>query len=517
MNTHLKNLLAAAACALISFSCLGQMNYTYQLDMGKLENGQLMVRLTPPAIGRPEVHFTLPSRVPGYYDKGLSFGPMVAELIAYDKWGTPLEAERVKPNQWYIKDAQSLQRIEYKVRDIWKYRLNNSKWLPAENIFLSDKAFLINPGGLFGYFEGMENQPFHIYITRPPGLFACSAIKGMPTEADREAFSFPSYRELADHPILYSDQRPVSFQVANTTVEIGLFSENKAVSPERIKEALEPVLSKLADYMGGELPVEEYAFLLFFYGGDTAVPETLEHGNSFVWVGPEQWDARLLKAPGPEESLKRLALHKFLHIYAPMSIHSEEWLKFDFEEPRMSSHLWFYEGAPTYLSYHAQVNQGLIPEKTFFWFINDFLAAMKDYRADVSLAEVSRRAYGDLAGQYEIVELKGAMVCLLLDIELRSRSGGVYGLKHLLKGLAARYGRYKAFKDKELFGVIAEMTYPEIGEFLKTHVDGTKPLPFHEAFNKVGMEYDAGDNKIYPKPEASEEELALRKAWLFGE
>ena len=106
---------------------------------------------------------------------------------------------------------------------------------------------------------------------------------------------------------------------------------------------------------------------------------------------------------------------------------------------------------------------------------------------------------------------------LLLDIELRALSNGDYSMKRLVKELAVRYGRYKSFKDADLFAVITEMTYPEVGKFLKDYVGGIKPLPINEIFNKIGMEYDAGDHKVYPKPDATEEELALRSKWLFGE
>ena len=516
MKPHLHNLLAFAAFTLFSATGLSQANYTYQIDLNKIDKGLLAIKLTTPAIDQEEIDFSFPLAVAGYNSADMQFGPMVAELEAYDKWNMPLPAERVKPNQWHIRNAQSLDRIEYKVRNMWKYRLQNSRYLPAENFFIPGRAFFLNPGGLFGYVQGMENLPFYVYIVRPKGLFACSGIKGMQAEGYRDAFSFPSYQELADHPILYTEQRPARFQVANTNVEIGVFSENKIVNPQRIQKVYEPLLARLANYFGGDLPADKYTFLFFFYGGDFFIQAALEHSNSSAWVWPEQWDAKALNL---EEGLERVDMHKFLHIYAPLNIHSEEAMRFDFDAPQMSEsrHQWLYQGTTEYLFYHARVNQGMLPEKKFFWFVNDFLGGMKDFRSDVSLTDVSRHSFGNLADQCDNLELKGVVANLLLDIELRALSEGKYSVKQLVKDLAAKYGPYQSFKDDELFGVITEMTYPEIGAFLKAHVGGVKPLPINEIFNKVGMEYDAGDNKVYPKPEPSEEELALREAWLYGE
>ena len=519
MKPLLHNLLAIAAFAFISSAGLSQANYTYQLDLNKVDKELLVVKLITPGISQDEIDFTFPLAVPGYHDTSLQFGQMVAELAAYDKWDMPLPAERVKPHQWHIRKAQSLHRIEYKVRNMWKYRLQNAKYLPVDNFFIPGRAFFLNPGGLFGYVEGMENLPFYIYIVRPKKLFACSGIKGMPAEGTRDAFSFPSYQELANHPILYSEQRPASFQAANTTIEIGVFSENEIVRPERIQKVYQPLLSKLAEYFGGTLPADKYAFLFFFYGGDIFTQAALEHSNSSAWVWPEQWDAKALNAANLEEGLERVDMHKFLHIYAPLNIHSEEAMQFDFDAPQKSGsrHQWLYQGATAYLFYHAQVNESIIQEKVFFWFVNDFLAGMKDFRDDVSLTEVSLHSYGRLADQWDNLEIKGVMVNLLLDIELRALSRGNYSVNHLVQDLAGKYGPYKAFKDDELFNVITEMTYPEIGAFLDAYVGGAEPLPINEIFNKVGMEYDWGDNKVYPKPEPSEEELALREAWLYGE
>lgn len=511
MRRPLQNLLAFAALFSISFSGLSQSNYTYQLDLNKTDQGMLVVKLTTPAIMQDEIDFTFPLAVPGYYRAGLQFGMMVAELTAYDKWDMPLSTERINAQQWRIREAKGLQRIEYKVRNMWKYRLQNSLFLPVENFFIEGRAFLLNPGGLFGYIEGMENLPFYVYIVRPKGLFACSGIKGMAAEGARDAFSFPSFRQLSDYPILYTDQRPAHFQVANATIEVGLFSEDGTMDPERIQKIYEPILSKVGGYFEEALPAEKYAYLFFFYKGDAFAKAALEHGNSSAWVWPEHWDESL------EESMKQEAVHQFLNIYAPLNIHSKEWLDFDFDEPRMSSHLWLYEGTTEYLAFHAQVNQGIIPEKTFFWFVNDFLGAMKDFRNDVSLTKVSQGVYGDYADQYDNLKLKGAVVNLLLDIELRALSDGKHSVRQLVEGLAARYGKHKAFKDEELFKVITEMTYPEIGKFLEAHVNGIKPLPINEIFNKVGMEYDAVENKVYPKPDATEEELKLKEKWLYGE
>ncbi|MCB0555789.1 MAG: hypothetical protein KDD02_19740 [Phaeodactylibacter sp.] len=510
-KTTLIALLIMAAFGL----AIAQTGYTYQADLSSMQGNRLTVKLTVPEASQAVVNFVFPSAVPGYYHNDLQFGRLVYNVQAFGPQRQSLPVEQLSFNRWRIKNAKLLRYIEYEVEDAWNHK-GYSKWLPAENIFVRDKAYLLNPAALFGYLEGKENLPFYVYLTRPAGLFASSGLN-IQADARRDAFSASSYQELAGRPILYTDQEPVSFKVGNTTMEIAVFSEKGAVRPQQIRQVFEPMFSALASYLGGALPIDQYAFLFFFYSGEASPLVALEHRNSSVWVWPEQWDPKLLKAPTLEAALKNAGFHEFLHCYAPLNIHSEEFQQFDFDNPSMSSHLWLYEGTTEYLNYHAQVNQRLISEEVFNWFVNDMLAGMKEYRQDVSLTDISSRVYGELADRYDNVAYKGFLVNLLLDIKLRQLSGGKSGLKHLIQELSARYGNNKAFKDSELFDIIAGMTYPQIGAFLKAHVGVTEPLPLEEIFGLVGYEYDPVRNKVKPKDEAPERALQLREKWLFGE
>ncbi|MCB0568154.1 MAG: hypothetical protein KDC66_00245 [Phaeodactylibacter sp.] len=491
-----------------------QQGYTYQADLSQMKGKRLAIKLTVPPAGQDVINFVFPTAVPGYYQNGLQSGRLVYNLQAMNLQHQPLPVEQLSFNRWRIKDATALRYIEYEVEDVWNHK-GYAKWPAAENLFVQGKAYLLNPAALFGYMEGKENFPFYIYLTRPPGLFAASGLN-IRKDASRDAFSAGSFQELAGKPILYTNQEPVSFQVANTTLEIGVFSEKKAISPQRIQQALEPMFTALAHYMGGVMPVDKYAFLFFFYNGDALKPAMLAHHNSSVMAWPEQWGSpkQRQKAENLEAELKKAAFSAFLH---SLSVHAAEMRHFDFDTPSGSDHLWLYEGMPEYLGYHAQASEKLITEEVFNWFINDMLAGMKDYRQDVPLTDISRGVFGDMANQQGNIMFKGFVVNLLLDIRLRQWSGGKTGLKQLAGELAARYSSGKTFKDSELFDIVAGMTSPQAGAFLKACAGGAQALPLKDVFGLVGYEYDPTTNKVRPKEEATEKELALRQAWLFGE
>ena len=76
---------------------------------------------------------------------------------------------------------------------------------------------------------------------------------------------------------------------------------------------------------------------------------------------------------------------------------------------------------------------------------------------------------------------------MCIDIIIREKSNGERGILDLMHKLSEEYGVNKPFNDDELFTKITELTYPEVGEFLKTYVAGTTPIPYDTFLAKVGV------------------------------
>jgi predicted metalloprotease with PDZ domain len=50
------------------------------------------------------------------------------------------------------------------------------------------------------------------------------------------------------------------------------------------------------------------------------------------------------------KSMMDVVSHEFFHIVTPLSIHSKEIQDFDYNDPKMSEHLWMYEGVTEYFA-----------------------------------------------------------------------------------------------------------------------------------------------------------------------
>ena len=177
-----------------------------------------------------------------------------------------------------------------------------------------------------------------------------------------------------------------------------------------------------------------------------------------------------------------------------MNIHSEEIHAFDFNDPKMSKHLWMYEGMTEYFAGNVQVKYDIITPEQYLQVMQQKMANASNYLDTVPFTDISKYTLDKYPSQYGNVYQKGALIGMNLDILLRDLSDGEYGVQNLMADLAKKFGKNQAFKDDELFDEITEITYPEVGEFLKTYVDGSKPLPFAETFAKVGVDYKESES-----------------------
>ena len=155
----------------------------------------------------------------------------------------------------------------------------------------------------------------------------------------------------------------------------------------------------------------------------------------------------------------------------------------------MSEHLWMYEGVTEYFASSVQVKYGLISHEEFLEVMQDKMVTADQYNDTLPFTDLSRFTLDKHHDQYDNVYQKGALIGMCLDIKLRKLSNGKYGLRDLMLQLSEKYGKSRPFKDEELFPVITSMTYPEIGNFLKTYVSGSTPLPFEDVLRDVGIDY----------------------------
>jgi predicted metalloprotease with PDZ domain len=458
----------------------------YEVNLNEVTNDELKVTVWPASSLTGDVLFRMPKIVPGTYSI-YDFGRFVTSIEAITKSGKPTNVEKVDVNTWKIKTIENIERIIYSVEDTWDTK-DKSNWVfePAGTNFEEGKNFVLNNHGIFGYFEGTTSQPLEITIIRPENFYGSSGLT-FTQQKDRDIYQLPDYHKLIDSPIMYCVPDTTIIRVGNTSVLISVYNDNKSVTSAYISRQIEPILNGIKDYLGGKLPVDKYAFILYLPSTFTSFGfGALEHNNSSMYYLPAMGGDYL------GQMVKDVSAHEFFHIVTPLTIHSEEIQYFDYNNPKMSKHLWLYEGVTEYSAHHVQVRNGQISMEQFLDVIQEKISGASGFNDTLPFTVMSKGCLDTYKDQYLNVYQKGALIAMCLDLKLIQLSNGAMDLPKLMKKLSLEFGHQKPFKDDELFDVITRLTYPEIGEFLKKHVGGNQPLPLEEYLMYAGITYSAG-------------------------
>lgn len=459
--------------------------YEFFVDITKISNDLVQVELKAPEITSDKIIYNIPKIIPGTYSV-YDFGQYVMDLEAFDKEGRPLSVLPINKNQWEISNAKTLDKITYWVDDTWDAEgVEEFVFEPGGTNIEEDENVIFNNHGFFGYFEGMKNFVYEINITRPEDFYGSTGLSNIKTKGNTDTYVVQNYMDVVDSPIMYNKPDTTILKIGNTDVLISLFSKGGSVTTSEIAEDIKGILEAQKNYLGGKLPVDKYAFLIYLYTGQSGSGGSgaLEHSYSSLYYLPE------MPAKQLSGFLVDVAAHEFFHIVTPLNIHSEEIGNFDYINPKMSKHLWLYEGVTEYFANHVQVFENLITEQDYLDVLLGKLNGKDHYNDILPFTEMSEGCLDEHKHEYGNVYQKGALIGMCLDINIREAKKGSMGLRDLMHQLSQEYGPTKSFKDEELFEKISWITYPELIDFFDNYVAGNKKLPLEEIFKKVGITY----------------------------
>ena len=460
------------------------------IDLINVKEDKVLVTVLAPEFGKSEVIYQIPKTVPGTYSTD-DYGKYIEGFKAFDKKGKELTVTKSDDNTWEISNAKSLAKITYLVNDT--YDIETGRGFGKEEVFspagtniLAGKNFMLNNHGFVGYFNGKTDVKYTLNVSHPENLVGTTSLLDTDKSATNDVFTVSRYFELTDNPIMYSKPDFETFTVDGMEILFSVYSPNGVHSAKSLLPDLEKMMRAQKAFLGKVNSNKQYTVLLYLSDmekNDAKGFGALEHHTSTTVVFPEAMPANMLG-----QQLIDVVSHEFFHILTPLCVHSKEIHYFDYNNPKMSKHLWMYEGVTEYFANLFQINQGLIDEDEFYQRMVGKIgnaAKMNDTMSfTVMSANVLEKPYKD---QYLNVYEKGALIGMCIDIIIREKSNGERGILDMMQKLSAEYGAEKPFNDEELFDKIISITYPEVGAFIKTHIEGTTPINYDEFFAKVGV------------------------------
>ncbi len=524
----------------LSSSLLGQ-SYQYSLDLNQVSNDQLIVNLKVPALEGDTVLFNFPKTIPGTYATQ-DYGKYISAFQAKTASGEVLEVQALTVNTYKIPRANELASIRYKVDDTFDSEEKKDKvFEPAGTNIQAGRNFVLNNSGFFGFFEGKENWPVELSVDKPADMIGMTALKQTALTVDNQAFLADSYHQLLDCPIMFSAPDTISFNVANARVTMSVFNESGRELSAEIYEEVKVSMNAISDFLDGELPVDNYAFLFYIKdytryqdlmsGGKVKIKDVtallkdmvgqgfgaLEHGNSSFYFLPDFGNEMVI------DMIKDVCIHEFFHILTPLNLHSQHIGDFNYVDPIMSKHLWLYEGITEYFAGISQVKGGVIdPYDYLSKILRGHIRGARNYpETEMSFTEMSENVLEKpWSKEYGQVYVRGALLGALLDIEIMRLTAGEKTLKEVVVTLSERYGKDKSFDEETFIAEFVKEVDPRLQEFFDKYISGRTPLDVAKGLEPVGVLFQAsyqGKAPFNPLDE-DENDIKTRSAFaLIGE
>ena len=443
---------------------------TYTLSMPAPHSHLYHVQIEVDGADSASQDLILPSWTPGSY-MIRDYARHVQSFTASTLDGTPLHWYKVAKDSWRVEtDGVSQFRVMYQVY---------ANELTVRTSHLDGSHGYVNGATLFMYVEGRTAEHLQLTVVPAAGWQVTTSL--LPLDREHTTFSASDYDELVDSPIECGTHRLLQFEVDRIPHQIALWGHGNE-DEARIVADTQRIVEIQRDFFGS-LPYSHYIFILHLVDGRGG---GLEHRNS-VTNQVDRWSFQPRRA---YERFIRLTSHELFHVWNVKRLRPAPLGPFNYRAENYTRMLWLMEGATSYYDDLLLVRAGLISPERYLELLaeqivqlqsqpgrllqsleqSSFDAWIKFYRPDEHSANSSISYY-----------LKGALVCLLLDMAIRTQSGGTRSFDDLMRYLYERYP-------------ITGPGIPEVGalQAAAEAVAGSEPGFFHDFFTH----YIAGTTEL---------------------
>ncbi len=466
---------------------LDPMVVHYRVGLEDRAGHRFSVEVSVPA-GVGAVNF--PSWAPGSYLMR-EFARFVRDVHAH-RDGTPVAVRRVSRNQWQVEGPCTLQ---YQV-----YAREKS----VRTAFLDEELAFFLPSNLLVYVDGQDRSTLtvevpagHLALCPLGPLHSGATVGGQAGEARFEADSLDT---LMDSPVAIGRFDGQHFDADGVPHEHWIMPGHNGDMAKMARD-LRSIVLAASGVFGDGFPYPHYQFVTLHqragHGG-------LEHKNNSILLRPRMGFA---EARGYEEFLT-LAAHEHFHAWNVKRIHPEELgPRFDYANEHYTRELWWLEGGTVYYEERIVLLAGVVTPDRHLERLADHVFRLRSqpgrrhqsledssFDAWIKLYRPSEDAINSTISYY----LKGAVVLMCLDLELRHRSQGARSLDDLMRALWQGWGRHGCgFPPGTIERLAGELAGGggEFSRWYAAHVRGTDDVDVERALDHAGLDLVAVSGK----------------------
>ncbi|OUC14275.1 MAG: peptidase M61 [Alkalinema sp. CACIAM 70d] len=451
----------------------------YQVAMPQPTNHLLEVTFRVTGWNQDALDVKMPVWTPGSY-LVREYSRHLQNFEAKTGSGERLAFQKLAKNHWRIQtQGESAVVISYKVY---------ANELTVRTNHLDRTHGYFNGAATFFYIPGYQTQSIIVTIVPPSPDWQVATV--LPAIAEN-TYLARDFDTLVDSPFEVGLQTQLNFEVLGKHHQWVIWGKGN-VNPERLIADTQKIIKAEAEMFGG-LPYDRYLFILHLtkgYGG-------LEHKDCCSLI----YDRNGFRKQKDYESFLQLVAHEFFHLWNVKRIRPKALEIFDYDQENYTPSLWFCEGVTSYYDNLFPLRAGIYGAKTYLRCLSQeitrylttlgrlvqplsesgFDAWIKLYRPDSNTPNSQMSYY-----------LKGAMVTLLLDLEIRKRHHNQKSFDDVMRIMWERFGKDEVgFTPQDAKSIIESVAGADLTDFFDRYLHGLDELDFAAYLQEFGLQLES--------------------------
>lgn len=439
---------------------------------------------------------SLPVWQPGFYEIRDYSRHVFA--VEGDEDGQVIPLEKISKNRWRFTSQGGRVEIRYRV---FAFELTvYGSHLDASHAYWNGTNF-------FFMLDDEADVSVDVVIEAKEGWRVSTGLERL----DDFRYRAASYDVLYDCPVEVGTHRVRTWKVTGIPHELAVWGYGNE-DLDGLETDITRIVESAARFFGA-LPYPHYTFI--FHVADAV--GGLEHANSTT-CGFSRTAFR------PWSSYRRvlgLIAHEFVHLWNVKRIHPLALGPFDYNQETTTELLWTMEGVTEYVSRLVLRRAGLITAEEFL----DGMASdireleQKPGRHIMSLADASYNIFANRAqvgvepNRSISYYLKGCLVGMLLDLEIRKATRHEKSLDDVLRLLMDRYGsRGVGFPEEAYRATAEEVAGRSLALFWHRYANGVDDIGWDEWLRSFGLGVERTTHD--PDPRTGRSNARRSEAWI---
>ena len=440
----------------------------------------LTLQLIVDQVGEDSTFLQLPAWRPGRYELG-NFAKNIRNFSVQDAKGKTLPFHKATKDRWEVPaaGAETLT-VTY---EYYAGELNaGSTWLDEEQVYINFVNCLL-------FVEDRPEEGYRVKLDLPKDY----QIAGGLEEVEHHVLEAPNFYRLAESPIIASAQL-THWQYEVDGPRFHLWFQGKCYLDEATTLERFKAFTQVQMQMMGGFPTDDYHFLyhLLPYRAYHGV----EHFNSTVIaLGPTD---QLREGSALYYDFLGVSSHELFHTWNIIRIRPREMMPYDYTRENYFATGFVAEGITTYYGDLFLVRSGVLTRDEYFLELNKLLQRHFDNfgRFNHSLVDSSWDLWLDgyvpgVPDRKVSIYVKGALVSLILDLELRRCTEGEQSLDTLMQYLWGYFGKKeRGYSLPNLQKLVSDLSGNELNDYFDRFIFGIEPLEdaLNEALRTVGCQ-----------------------------